>query len=132
MIAFKIILYSLKRYFGLKSLINLDVDSAPDDLVNEIEEIQIDVLLNPFAILICYYVSVIFLRDINKMTSNQTNRTNHIGIRLKDLTLDELNSTHIDDIEALVKRIYRFVSRHSNIASNLMMMVISNPLLVLI
>lgn len=105
----------------MKLLISPDGDSAPNDLVSEIRTIQYDVLLSPFAILICYYTSVIFLRDIRKNTSSK--QATQTAIRLEPLNLGELNATHIDDIKTFMARFYRFLCRHSNIVSNFMMMV---------
>lgn len=110
------------RYFGLKLLINSETEAAPNDLVSKIQTVQFDVLLSPFAILISYYTSVIFLRDIRKSTSSK--QANQNGIRLEPLNVGELNATHIDDIRTVVTRFYRFLCQHSNIVSNFMIMVI--------
>lgn len=50
------------RYFGLKSLVR----PIHNNFVPIIELAQADVLLNPVALLLCYYTSVIFLRDIHR------------------------------------------------------------------
>lgn len=49
-------------YFGLKSLIKpVQNNFIPIVVLNEV-----DALLNPIALLLCYYTSVIFLQDIHK------------------------------------------------------------------
>lgn len=50
-----------QRYFGLKSLIRpVRNNFVPVIVLNEV-----DALLNPIALVLCYYTSVIFLRDIH-------------------------------------------------------------------
>lgn len=138
------IIYTKNRYFGLKLLINHGVDATQNELLPVFATLRIDVISNPFAVLLCYYASVIFLRDIHKKRETE-NAAPNMHIHLEPLNgqclvvkfyvlktiwikylmkhLGELNATHIEDIKSFVKRICRFVCRHSNIVSNLMMMV---------
>lgn len=51
-----------KRYFGLKPLIRpVQNNFVPVIVLNEV-----DALLSPIALLLCYYTSAIFLQDIHK------------------------------------------------------------------
>lgn len=59
------------RYIGLKAPIKTSITSTGhNEFISTMAKIslQMDNLLNPLAILFCYYSSVIFLRDILKMS----------------------------------------------------------------
>lgn len=50
-------------------LINHGIDSNEEEVLPLFASVHVDVLLNPFALLLCYYASVIFICDIaNKKT----------------------------------------------------------------
>lgn len=54
--------FSYRRYFGLKPLI-LPVEN---NFVPLLDLHEADVILNPIALILCYYTSMIFLQDIYK------------------------------------------------------------------
>lgn len=119
------------RYFGLKSLVN---STMGPDMFPVIESVKDDELLNPVMLLLCYYSSVIFLRDIREMKRSNTGKLEDVPLHLMNdknchssFSAEEGNLTQESDPETTsVKRFVCFARRHSNIASNLMMMVIFN------
>lgn len=72
------------RYIGLKAPIKTSITSTGhhNEFISTMATIslQMDNLLNPLAILFCYYSSVIFLRDILKM-SPEKRKSNSVPLQ---------------------------------------------------
>lgn len=65
------------RFIGLKSPNKARISSTGhNEFISTVLSLQIDNLLNPFAILLCYYSSVIFLRDIFRKNPDKIESNN--------------------------------------------------------
>ncbi|XP_055298732.1 piezo-type mechanosensitive ion channel component-like isoform X4 [Sitodiplosis mosellana] len=107
------------RYFGLKSLIRpVQNNFVPVIVLNEV-----DALLSPIALLLCYYSSVIFLQDIHKKKEKLSCLYRLADNPPKSIE-EEPELSRIPNLtKSFISRVYGFMCRHNNIGSNLMMML---------
>ncbi|XP_031619192.1 piezo-type mechanosensitive ion channel component-like isoform X2 [Contarinia nasturtii] len=108
---------TLMQLLGLKSQFEL----VDNNFVSVLELTEVDVFLNPIVLILCYYTSAIYLRDIR--SRKKPERKNSTAIQLEPIEVEHEEKKETSATKTFIKRVYGFICRHSNIVSNVMMML---------
>lgn len=105
------------RLFGLKTLTKPSKKAFHAEILSVNSAVGFDALFNPFALLLCFYTLAISKKYVDG--------AEHLNnVELNEFALHSAKAPREKTIKHFSLELLEFVQKHSNILSNLMMMVI--------